>query len=423
MPRGKPGTKVKYTCNKCGWTTSNKTRYVEHCRPDRKYPCEPDRKYGVKRTTEQVIEDFRKVHGNRYLYDNFVYSELKHGLSTIICRCHGPFLMTASNHLAGQNCHECATKHRSRVKIQKYRAMCIAKFTQMHGDKYDYSLVFYKTGRSPVNIICPIVTNGKIHGPFSQTPENHWGGNGCPTCAAITRANSKKNTQEEIIKRFRERWPFEIYGYTYDKYVYVDYKTPGIMTCPTHGDFQQTAGNHLDKRNVTGCALCSNELSALALSDTLESFIRKATSKHGDKFDYSMVEYVNSITTIKVGCPNHGIQLQTPYYHLNGIHGCALCANEMTGEKMKVPFEAFLKKCRERFGDRFDYSECEYVDTHTKFKPRCIKHNRTFEIIPHSHLRAETGGCLSCSLNGVSKKQLLWLQYEQDKIEHYGIEY
>ena len=55
----------------------------------------------------------------------------------------------------------------------------------------------------------------------------------------------------------------------------------------------------------------------------------------------------------------------------------------------------------------------------TKFKPRCVKHDKIFETLPHGHLRAETGGCSSCSLIGASKKQLEWLQYEQNKIEHY----
>ena len=411
MTRGIRGTRVKYLCDMCGFITHNKSAYNRH--KNRQNPCEPDKRYGTKRTTEQVKEDFKKVHGNRYLYDNFVYVD-KDEPAIITCRCHGEFRMSPNNHQRGQNCPECSIIHRSRVKINKYRAICIKKFTETHGEgTYDYSQVVYKLGRQNVTIICP------THGPFSQTPENHWNGQGCPTCATIACAQSKRNTREGIIVRFRKRWGPE-YGYSYDKYVYVDYNcTPGIITCPKHGDFLQTASNHLDKRNVRGCPKCGNELTALANSDTLESFIQKSNSKHGDKFDYSMIEYINSTTPIKVGCPRHGIQIQTPYYHINGLHGCAPCANEAIGDKMRVPEEVFFEKCHEQFGNRFDYSDCNYVDTHTKIKPRCIKHDRIFEILPHGHLKSETGGCSSCCTIGASKKQLEWLQYEQDKIEHH----
>lgn len=416
MPRGIRGTQIKYPCDICSFITHNKSAYNRH--KNRKSPCEPGRRGGnYKRTTEQVIEDFRKVHGNRYLYDKFVYVDKdQHAIMT--CRCHGDFQMNPNNHQHGQNCPECAKIHRSRVKINKYRDICITKFREVHGNKYDYSQVVYKLGRQNVTIICPIVTNGKIHGPFLQTPESHWGGSGCPTCATIASAYSKRNTRDGIIARFMERWGPE-YGYSYDKYVYVDYKTPGIMTCPKHGDFLQTADYHLDKRNVRGCPKCGNELTAEAKRDTIESFIQKAISKHGAKFDYSLVEYIDSTTNVKIKCPTHGIQIQTPWYHLNGIHGCVLCANEVIGDKRRVPEDMFFEKCREKHGDRFDYSDCHYVDSHTKFKPRCIKHDKIFEIIPHGHLKSETGGCSSCCTIGASKKQLEWLQYEQDKIEHH----
>ena len=409
MTKGVRGSKVNYKCSKCDFNTSNKSKFTKHI--NRKTPCHPVRVYGEKRTTEQVKEDFRKVHGNRYLYDNFEYVD-KDEPATMTCRCHGDFLQTPGNHQRGKNCHKCARKHRARVKINKYRAICLAKFRKMHGDKYDYSQVVYKLGRQNVTIICP------THGSFLQTPESHWGGSGCPTCGTIARENSKRNTLEEIIARFRERWGPE-YGYSYDKFVYVDYNdTPGIMTCPKHGDFPQTASKHLDKRNVSGCFQCGNEMAGLANADTLESFIQKATSKHGEKFDYSMSKYIDSTTQIKVGCPRHGIQIQTPYYHIKGVHGCVPCANEAIGDK-RVPEEVFFERCREQFGDRFDYSECGYVNMTTKIKPRCIKHDKIFEILPHGHLRAETGGCSSCCLNGVSKKQIDWLQYQQDKIKHY----
>lgn len=290
MPRGIRGTQVKYPCDICGFITHNKSAYNRH--KNRQNPCEPGRRGGnYKRTIEQVIEDFRKVHGNRYLYDKFVYVD-KDQLAIMTCRCHGDFQMSPNNHQRGQNCPECARIHRARVKINKHRDMYITKFREVHGDKYDYSRVVYKFGRDNVTIICPIITNGKIHGPFLQTPESHWRGSGCPICATIACANSKRNTLEEIIARFEKRWPPEEYGYSYDKFVYVDYSsTPGIMTCPKHGDFLQTASNHLDKRNVSGCFKCSNEFIGASKKqlewlqyeqDKTKHYIRNHTSEKGE---------------------------------------------------------------------------------------------------------------------------------------------
>lgn len=283
MTRGIRGTRVKYLCDLCGFITHNKSAYNRH--KNRQNPCEPDKRYGTKRTTEQVKEDFKKVHGNRYLYDNFVYVD-KDEPATMTCRCHGEFRMSPNNHQRGQNCPECSIIHRARVKINKYRDTCITMCKETHGDKYDYSQVVYKHGRQCVTIICP------THGPFSQTPENHWNGQGCPKCGIIKSANSKRNSQEEIIARFRERWPFEEYGYSYDKFEYVDYnRTPGIMTCPKHGDFLQTASNHLDKRNVSGCYQCSMEFIGASKKqlewlqyeqNKIEHYIQNHTSEKGE---------------------------------------------------------------------------------------------------------------------------------------------
>lgn len=52
------------------------------------------------------------------------------------------------------------------------------------------------------------------------------------------------------------------------------------------------------------------------MSDTQETFIRKAKLIHGDKFDYSKVNYINTRTPIKIICPEHGEFEQLPSSHL-----------------------------------------------------------------------------------------------------------
>lgn len=56
----------------------------------------------------------------------------------------------------------------------------------------------------------------------------------------------------------------------------------------------------------------------------MQNFIEKAKKVHGNKYDYSKVNYINNDTKIKIICPTHGIFEQAPTNHLKG-HGCPFC--------------------------------------------------------------------------------------------------
>ena len=105
------------------------------------------------------------------------------------------------------------------------------------------------------------------------------------------------------------------YRYNKTKYVRRDKKV--IITCPVHGDFEQTPGNHL---YGYGCPVCAgvNKL----MPDT---FIAKARKVHGDKYDYSLVTGdISSHRKVAIICPEHGAFRQTPTGHLSG-KGCLKC--------------------------------------------------------------------------------------------------
>lgn len=61
---------------------------------------------------------------------------------------------------------------------------------------------------------------------------------------------------------------------------------------------------------------------------TTDIFIQRAIAKHGNKFDYSKVEYKDCDTNVLIGCPIHGEFTQTPYMHLTATHGCPKCYHE-----------------------------------------------------------------------------------------------
>lgn len=124
------------------------------------------------RTCESLDYFFKKareVHGDSYDY-SLVEKDYSNGLSYVklICR-HGEFTMKAATHLAGFGCLKCSYH----LDSEKFAKKAFLK----HGDKYDYSLVDYNGAHSKVSIIC------KEHGVFNQSPNSHFNGAGCPTCA------------------------------------------------------------------------------------------------------------------------------------------------------------------------------------------------------------------------------------------------
>jgi len=189
----------------------------------------------------------------------------------------------------------------------------IEKAKQVHGDKYDYSLVKYTGANNKVNIICP------HHGEFEQSPYNHTNlGQGCPICRYDKSSKSLSSNTEEFIKKAKK-----VHGdkYDYSKSVYTNSITKLIVICKKHGEFKVTPNNHLRNRI---CPKCSMENKIKKLSSNTEEFIKKAKKVHGDKYDYSKVVYNNRKSPIIIICPEHGEFEQIADYHLSG-RGCQKC--------------------------------------------------------------------------------------------------
>ena len=104
----------------------------------------------------------------------------------------------------------------------------------VHKGKYDYSKAVYNGYKKKLIIICP------IHGGFSQTPDNHLHGHGCPKCGNVYHPST-----DEFIEKAKK-----IHGdkYDYSKSIYQSAKKKIIITCPIHGDFTQTPNKHLNGR-------------------------------------------------------------------------------------------------------------------------------------------------------------------------------
>jgi len=97
---------------------------------------------------------------------------------------------------------------------------------------------------------------------------------------------------------------------------------------------------------------------------TQEDFIQKAKLIHGEKYDYSLVEYKSIHKSINIICKEHGIFEQLPSNHYSG-KGCAKC-----GGTYKLNNEDFIKKSVKIHGNKYDYSLINYINTEINVKSR-----------------------------------------------------
>ena len=178
----------------------------------------------------------------------------------------------------------------------------LSKAREVHGDKYDYSKTQYVRWNKHVTITCP------IHGDFEQKAFRHTSGKGCKFCGNL----SQRDTLEDFVNKAKE-----VHGdyFTYPDQDYVNNKHNVTIVCPKHGPFQQKVSNHLNGYGCTKCSYRSNT----------EEFTRKAVRVHGDKYDYSKVDYATIYDKVEMRCVIHGPFFQAPNSHLSGS-GCPSCS-------------------------------------------------------------------------------------------------
>ena len=136
---------------------------------------------------------------------------------------------------------------------------------------------------------------------------------------------------------------------------------------------------------------------------TTEEFIKKGKEVHGDKYDYSKVEYVNSSTKVCIICPEHGEYWQSPHKHLTG-QGCIKCHRKSMAARYSLGKEKFIEKANAVHLGFYDYSGVEYVNSKTYVNIKCPNHG-AFKQTPSSHLKGH--GCPRCAdiNNGLKKRK------------------
>jgi hypothetical protein len=199
----------------------------------------------------------------------------------------------------------------------------IQRATLIHGNNYDYTQVDYRGCFKKVTIIC------HLHGVFIQQPDSHLHGTGCPKCGHIKKGKSHNIGIKNFIARAKET-----HGniYDYSETVYSGMRKKLLIRCPTHGVFEQCAYNHLIGQ---GCPKCKGEKVSKSCRKEVDTFIADSFLIHGDKYDYSQVEYKTARKKVSIICPKHGKFYQTPTSHLHGC-GCPHCGNHVSKWEFKL---------------------------------------------------------------------------------------
>ena len=270
-------------------------------------------------TTEEFIKKSKLMHGDKYDYSKTQCINCYNKVC-IVCPEHGEFWQSVYDHLNGKGCPKCKCKKmwdsRGRLTTENF----IKKAREIHGDKYDYSKVEYVNAKTPVIITC------HSHGDFLQTPDKHLIGRGCRKCADELASKRMKMSADEFISKAKEVHRDK---YDYSKVEYIDSRTKVCIICPEHGEFWQTPSSHL---SGCGCKSCSNNKE---VKYTTESFIDTVKQIHGDKYDYSKVEYKGSDEYVIIICKKHGEFKVRARHLINGV-GCRKCGNNLSKKENDI---------------------------------------------------------------------------------------
>lgn len=205
---------------------------------------------------ENYLSRCVRTHRGRYEYDLTSFGKTSDPVR-IRCPAHGWFEQRLLHHLRGTGCPKCAGR----------AADWVTRFRVVHGDLYDYSEVVVENYKSKVKIGCP------THGPFWQTPDNHYRGRqGCPTCGSQKIRKKKQMLFSEFVTRAAK-----VHA---NRFVYEEKQFDNVLTsqihiqCPDHGWFTQTPVNHLAGK--VGCRKCNNMKSSA--EDQVAEFLSTLTT-------------------------------------------------------------------------------------------------------------------------------------------------
>lgn len=123
---------------------------------------------------------------------------------------------------------------------------------------------------------------------------------------------------------------------------------------------------------------------------TTEEFIIRAKTVHGDRYDYSNVDYKGGRKNVNIICRLHGEFKQSPFNHIFQRSNCPECVG-----KKRLTTEIFIKMAKEIHGEKYNYNKSICNGGHKKVIIICNIHGAFFQT-PNCHIYKKNG-CPKCA--------------------------
>ena len=216
----------------------------------------------------------------------------------------------------------------------------------------------------------------------------------------------KKLTTGEWINQARLKYGDK---FDYSKVEYSNSKAKVTITCPVHGDFEQTPSRHIQSQH--GCSYCgihADKKSPPNKKSTNE-WMTDIESVHGDTYSYPKFNPKNAHDSISIQCKHHGLFNQKLYSHVDG-HGCPSCAathknNSRDYTNHRISFDEFLNRARLIHGDKYSYDMSDWFGIGKKIKITCPDHGEFYQIPSNHTHKGNMNGCPKCSNSGPSRAE------------------
>jgi hypothetical protein len=344
----------------------------------------------------------KEIHGDKYDFSDSVYTN-RSSKVTFKCYEHGEISMIADALLVGKGCMQCGyVAARVATKINKKEF--IENAAEIHGDKFNYSLVpekIFLTENIPV--VCP------IHGEITTTARRHLKKYGCIRCAKDGEGFKKRLSKEDFIRKSKK-----IHEDLYD-YLEVEYQTSKHKVkifCRKHEKyFMQSAADHMAGK---GCPLCKWDKIIAANTITTEEFLERMVELYKETYTYKNTVYAGYQEPIIITCRTHGDFIATPDNLLHG-HGCSRCARteSQVEDRIADELEKYTKVIR-RDRSILGRRELDIIlpDKNIAIEYNgAIWHSERFHKNPRYHMVDKTNDCLSKGIRLINV-----MDYENEQI-------